>query len=314
MTLRVTDTREEAEGIRCFELQDPGGADLPAFEAGAHLEVEVELPSGQPALRSYSLLGDPRDQRRYRIAVLLEPGGRGGSRFMHERIAAGTTLRVGAPANGFRLREAEHTILVAGGIGITPILSMVRVLAANGRSFELHYAATTPARMAFRETVESLAGPRAHLYFTGLGPHRPMDISALLSAATAATHVYVCGPRGLIRAVTAFGEQAGWPTSRIHVESFGATSRTSDAAIDVHLERSALTLHVAPDETILDAILRVGVWAPYECRRGECGTCMTRIIDGEPDHRDVCLSQEIRQHYMCTCVSRARSERLTLDL
>ena len=141
-----------------------------------------------------------------------------------------------------------------------------------------------------------------------------MDISVLLSAATPATHVYVCGPHGLIRAVTAFGEQSGWPRSRIHVESFGATSLTTDGAIDVHLERSAITLRIAPDETILDAILRAEVWAPDQCRRGECGTCVTRVIDGEPDHRDVCLSQEIQQHYMCTCVSRARSDRLTLDL
>lgn len=314
LTLHVTDIRDEAEGIRSFELRDPGGAELHPFEAGAHLQVEVTLPDGQVALRHYSLLGDPRDRSRYRIAVLLA-GGRGGSRFMHERVAPGSSLRAVPPENGFPLLlEADHSILMAGGIGITPILSMVRMLAQEGRSFELHYAARTPARMAFREGIEALAREKAHFYFTHGERPQPLDLEALLAPPRSGAHVYVCGPPGMIRAVTSVGQAAGWPKDRIHFEGFGPGQHASDRAIEVHLERSALTVQVGPGETILDAILNAGVWAPSECRRGTCASCMTRVVAGEPDHRDVCLSQALRETYMCTCVSRARSDHLTLDL
>lgn len=314
MTLRVTDIRDEAEGIRSFELRDPEGAELPPFEAGAHLQVEVELPNGRAAQRHYSLLGDPRDRSRYRIAVLLEAEGRGGSRFMHERIEPGSILRVAPPENGFPLLDADHTILIAGGIGITPLLSMVQTLVHHGRSFELHYAARTPARMAFGEGIEVLAGDRARFYFSHVAPPQLIDLEALLATPRRGTHVYVCGPPAMIRAVTSLGEKAGWPKGQIHFESFGPTRLPGDRTVTVHLERSALTVKVAPGETILDAILNAGVWAPYECRRGECASCMTRVVAGEPDHRDVCLSQDLREQYICTCVSRARSHHLTLDL
>lgn len=314
MALRVTDIRDEAEQIRSFELRDPGGADLPPFEAGAHLQVEVELANGRVAQRHYSLLGDPRDRSRYRIAVLLEAEGRGGSRFMHERIEPGSILRAASPENGFPLLDADHTILIAGGIGITPLLSMVQTLVHHGRSFELHYAARTPARMAFGEGIEALAGDRAHFYFTHVEPPQLVDLEALLATPRRGTHVYVCGPPVLIRMVTSLGEQAGWPKGQIHFESFGPTLLPGDRVIEVHLERSALTVQVVPGETILDAILNAGVWAPYECRRGECASCMTRVVAGEPDHRDVCLSEGLREQYMCTCVSRAHSTHLTLDL
>jgi ferredoxin-NADP reductase len=315
VTLRVTDIHDEAEGIRSFDLRDPGEAALPPFEAGAHLQVEVELPDGQAGLRAYSLLGDPRDRGRYRIAILLEAEGRGGSRFMHERIEPGSRLRVVPPENGFPLLlRSEHSILIAGGIGITPILSMARTLVQHGRSFELHYTTRTPARMAFREGIEALAGEKAHFYFTHVERPQPVDLEALLATPRPGAHVYVCGPPGMIRAVTSLGEEAGWPTGRIHFESFGPKQRASDRAIDVYLERSALTVPVAPGETILDALLNAGVWAPHECRRGECASCMTRVVAGAVDHRDVCLSPELQKTYMCTCVSRAHSEHLTLDL
>lgn len=314
LTLRVSDVRDEAARIRSFELRDPRGAELPPFEAGAHLQVEVELPDGRAAQRHYSLLGDPRDRSRYWIAVLLEAEGRGGSRFMHERIEPGSSLRVALPENGFPLIDAEHCMLIAGGIGITPILGMVRTLGQRGRSYELHYAARTPARMAFRGAIEALAGDKAQFYFTHVERSRLVDLEALLATPRPGAHVYVCGPTAMINAVTSLGEKAGWPRSRIHVESFGATLGPDDRVVEVHLERSALTVRVAPGETILDAILNAGVEAPFECRRGECASCMTRIVAGEPDHRDVCLSQELRKSYMCTCVSRARSGHLTLDL
>lgn len=315
MTLQVTSTRDEADGIRSFDLRDPGGAELLPFEAGAHLPVAVELRNGEATLRHYSLFGNPRDRSRYRIAVLLEAGGRGGSRFMHETIEPGSPLRVAPPEAGFPLRlEADHSILIAGGIGITPLLSMVETLRQHERSYELHYAARTPARMAFRQEIAALAGPKAHFYFTHVARPQSLDLGALLTSPRPGTHLYVCGPPGLIHAVRSKALAAGWSRDRIHFESFGPKQRPGDRAITVHLERSALTIQVAPGETVLDALLHAGVWAPYECRRGECGSCMTRVVAGEPDHRDLCLSQEIRETYMCTCVSRARSDHLTLDL
>jgi len=315
MTLRVAEVGEEAKNIRSFELRDPEGAELPPFEAGAHVRVEVELPGGKAALRHYSLLGDARDRSRYRIAVLLEAEGRGGSRFMHERVEPGSMLRVTTPEQGFPLRlDAEHSILIAGGIGITPILGMLRELARSGRRYELHYAARTPGHMAFRREVEAVAGERARFYFDHGERPGPLDLEALLATPAPDARVYVCGPPGMIRAVRSLGEAAGWPPGRIHFESFGPKRLAGDRPVEVHLERSGLTVHVAPGQTILDVVLDAGVWAPYECRRGECGACMTRIVDGRPDHRDVCLSEPLREAYMCTCVSRAHSDRLTLDL
>ncbi|MGE0040312.1 MAG: 2Fe-2S iron-sulfur cluster-binding protein [Vicinamibacterales bacterium] len=313
MRLRVTDIRDEAEGIRSFDLRDPGGAELPPFEAGAHIEVTIEWPDGRTAARHYSLLGDPRDQSRYRIAVLLEPAGRGGSRFMHERVETGSSLRVGSPANGFSLREADHTILIAGGIGITPILSMARTLGQQGRSFEVHYAARTPARMAFRDELEAVARGHAHFHVTGADPRR-FDLAAILAAPVHGARAYACGPPAMIRAVSAASDQAGWPKDRIHFEGFGLHQRPGDRAITVTLERSGLTVEVAPGVAVLDALLDAGVWAPHECRRGTCGSCMTRVVAGEPDHRDVCLPEALRDQFICTCVSRARTGYLTLDL
>jgi len=182
MALRVEAVRDEAAGIRSFELRHPGTLPLPPFEAGAHLRVEVELSDARTAQRPYSLLGDPSDGSRYRIAVLLEPDGRGGSRFLHERIRRGSTLRVLPPENDFPLLpEPAHAILIAGGIGITPILSMVRTLERQGRDYELHYVARTSAAAAFLEEIEALAQRRAHFYFSRGERPRPLDLEVLLS-------------------------------------------------------------------------------------------------------------------------------------
>lgn len=314
-TLRVTDLWNETPTIRSFELRSVDGGDLPRFDAGAHLPLEVVLPNGQRGIRQYSLFGDSEDRSRYRIAVLLEPDGRGGSRYLHEQVTPGSILRAQPPENAFPLAlQAEHSILVAGGIGITPILSMIRTLERHGRSYDVHYTARTSAEMAFRETIESLAGGRGHLHFTRVEAPHTLDLRSLLTTPIPGVHLYVCGPRGMIRNAVALCEEYGWPRGQLHVESFGAKQRAGDRAIDVHLRLSGLTVQVGPGETILAALLEAGVWAPSECGRGECGSCMTRIIDGEPDHRDVCLSQEMRSRYICTCVSRAHSDHLTLDL
>jgi vanillate O-demethylase ferredoxin subunit len=315
MLVEVTRVREEAEGVRSFELRDRDGGDLPPFEAGAHVEVEVHLADGRPGLRHYSLLGDPTDRSCYWIGVLREPDSRGGSRFMHERVALGSSLRISRPINDFPLESsASHSILIAGGIGITPILSMSHALTQRGQSFELHYAARTPERMAFRDRIEAIAGAGAYFYHTHIERPDLFDLRALLSTPRMGTHVYACGPLGLIRAVTEFADEGNWPKSQIHFESFGGGASSSNGTISLYLERSEISLQVGPGETLLDAILEAGVWAPYECRRGTCASCMTRVVAGEPDHRDACLSSELQATYMCPCVSRAHSDHLTLDL
>lgn len=315
LALRVTDIHDETGSIRSFEFRPADSGMLPEYEAGAHLEVEVELPDGQRALRPYSLIGDQADRHRYRIAVLLEADGRGGSRYLHQQVGPGTVLRAARPENAFAMApRAEHSIMLAGGIGITPILSMIRTLERQGQSFEVHYTARTPMEMAFRETIGSLDGGAGHLYYSRVAGHQSLDLRSLLANPKPGVHLYVCGPRGMIRSVLELSGEFGWPRGQLHFESFGAKQLPDDRAIDVHLALTGITVRVAPGETILEALLKAGVWAPSECGRGECGSCMTRLIDGEPDHRDVCLSQEMRSSYLCTCVSRARSGHLTLDL
>jgi ferredoxin-NADP reductase len=313
MTLSVSAIRDEAEGIRSFDLQEPDGAALPPVEAGAHLRVEVTLPSGRTARRHYSLLGDPQDRHRYRIAVRLELAGRGGSRYLHQCVHVGSRLRVEGPDNAFTLHDAPHTVLIAGGIGITPILSMVRALARHGRSYEVHYVARTQARMAFREELACIAGPRAHLYVTEASS-ATASLADALSTRSPGTRLYVCGPPRLLRDVSDMAARVEWPPHHIHTESFGPQASSADHPLEVRLTRSALTLTVGAGETILDALLTAGIWVPYECQRGTCAACMTRVVAGTPDHRDSCLSDALRAEHMCVCVSRAHSRHLTLDL
>ncbi len=224
-------------------------------------------------------------------------------------------MEVSEPRNDFPLAShASHSILIAGGIGITPILPMLRKLIADGASFEIHYAARAREAMAYDREVERLAGDLATLYFGGRAGDTPLDLPALLSAPADGAHVYVCGPAGLIRAVQDTALEKGWRPDQIHFESFGGSAKTDDRPLQVELARSQMSLEIPASQSILDALLEAGVWATYDCKRGECGMCMTPVLQGEPDHRDVFLTESDRERFMCTCVSRAKSERLVLDL
>ncbi len=219
------------------------------------------------------------------------------------------------PNNDFpQASHASHSILIAGGIGMTPILAMLRKLVSDGASFDVHYAARAPESMAYGNEVERLAGDRATLYFGGRAGDAPLDLTALLSTPTDATHVYVCGPAGMIRGARDIASRQSWRPEQIHFESFGGSAQADDRPIQVELARSQMSLEVAASQSILDAMLEAGVWAQYECKRGECGMCMTPVLEGEPDHRDVFLTESDRERFMCTCVSRAKSEGLVLDL
>ncbi|GMQ88446.1 MAG: hypothetical protein BMS9Abin08_1692 [Gammaproteobacteria bacterium] len=315
LSLKVERIQFEAEHIKSFRFCALDGGLLPEFQPGSHLQVKVQLPDGGEAERHYSLLSDPNDREFYEIGVLAEPGGRGGSLYLHEQIHEGDVIESRAPKNEFPMAgSVNHSILIAGGIGITPILSMLHRLASERQSFEMHYSARMVTEFAFRERIEQIAGDSARFY-ASRDPHgQRLDLERVLSTPRPGVHVYVCGPRRMISAVREIAAAQDWPSVQIHFESFGVQPLADDRPLRVHLAKSNITLTVPAERTILDTLLEAGVDVPHDCKRGECTMCTTRVLDGEPDHRDLCLSSEEQASSMCVCVSRARGGELRLDL
>lgn len=315
LSLKVDRINNESERVKSFRFRSIDETQLPAFQPGSHLQIKVKLPDGTDALRHYSLLCDPNDRSHYEIGVLKEPEGHGGSLYMHEQVKEGATLEVHAPINEFPMAgKAEHSILIAGGIGITPILSMLHQLLADKQSFEIHYTARKASDLAFRDRIEQLADDNAYFYASQDADGQRLTLETLLATPKPGTHVYICGPRRLITAVRDTAAAHDWPLAQVHFESFGAQSLPGDQAIRVHLEKSNKTITVPADRTILDTLLEAGVNVPHDCKRGECTMCTTRVLEGEPDHRDLCLSLDEKASSMCICVSRAIGEGLKLDL
>lgn len=305
MKLVVAAREQVAEDTIRVRLAGGGGAPLPAFEPGAHIEVTVG-----GLLRRYSLTSSPHRLDRYEICVLHTRPSRGGSAYVHERLQVGDHVDLAGPFNAFRLVvAAAHSVFIAGGIGVTPFLSMMEALRRAGRPFELHYAARSRDRLL---PLPRFAEPAARYVDEGGSPG--LDVQRLLRGLSPGSDIYVCGPRPLIEAVRTTAAGLGWPPSAVHFESFGAGPQPGDRPVAVRLARSGATIEVRPGMSILDGLLANGVWAAYECRRGECASCVTEVLDGEVDHRDVCLTPEQRRHALCTCVSWARSRELTLDL
>jgi ferredoxin-NADP reductase len=302
--------RDVADGVVGLELALPDGAELPAWTPGAH--IDVELPTG--LTRQYSLCGDPADRGSWRIGVLREADGRGGSRWIADELAAGQTVRVRGPRNNFPLLPARRYVFVAGGIGITPLLAMVRAAAESGAEWELHYGGRTRASMAF---VDELAahGDRVRLH--------PQDevgllaLDAILGTPSPDTLVYCCGPTPLLDAVEQRCRE--WGPGVLHVERFTAVAVVTDGAdtgFEVVCERSGLTVDVPPELTVLEAVENAGIGVLSSCTEGICGTCETTVLEGEPDHRDSLLSDDEKAtgDTMLICVSRCRGARLVLDL
>ncbi len=310
MELKVADKRELADGIWLFELVDPAGADLPAFEAGGH--VPVETPSG--AMRHYSLSNDPAERHRYQIAVKLEPESRGGSRSMVENVAVGDLLKVDAPGNDFPLGEAPDYLLIAGGIGITPILAMARKLTGDGKSFRMVYCTRSAEQTAFLDVLNSgdLSGEIV-VHHDGGDPDLLFDFWDLLENPSK-THVYCCGPKALMEEVR--GMTGHWPESAVHFEDFQPVEkvRAEDAAFKVTLARSGRVVEVPADCTILEALRLNGVRTTSSCESGTCGTCKTGLLEGKPDHRDMVLMDEEKDDHIMICVSRSAGGDLVLDI
>ncbi len=313
LTLRIRQLRWEAEGVISVQLEDPSGAELPAWAPGAH--IDLHLPGD--IVRQYSLCGRPDDHHAWRIGVLREPVGRGGSAAVHEQLRPGHLVRVVGPRNHFSLAASPNYLFIAGGIGITPLIPMIEQAAASGAHWRLVYGGRGLASMAFVEDLR--AQYDAHIEVVPQDSHGLLDLDTLLGTRQDSTLVYCCGPEPLLNAVEE--RCATWGPGSLRVERFAPKHREdpapgSESAFDVVLRRTGATITVAPGCAILEAIEKQGIEAPNSCREGICGTCETTVLAGVPDHRDSLLSQEERDagDTMMICVGRSLSPRLELDL
>ena len=316
LKVRVARKSVEALDICAFELVSADGTPLPAFSAGSH--IDVHLPGG--ITRQYSLCNDPTEGHRYLIGVLKDPGTRGGSKALHEQVHEGDVVQIGAPKNHFPLaHDAKRSLLLAGGIGVTPILCMAERLAISGADFEMHFCTRSVDRTAFRDRIQrSSFASRVQFHFDDGPLEQKLDIAALLAGQPPVTHLYVCGPKGFMDAVLSSARAQGWSESRIHYEYFSAQPVKSDAdgSFEVELASSGKIVVVPKDKTVTQALVEAGIEVQTSCEQGVCGTCITRVLQGEPDHRDMFLTpkEQAANDQFLPCCSRAKSARLVLDL
>jgi vanillate O-demethylase ferredoxin subunit len=312
MQLRVRSITYLAEAINGYELVDPRGRDLPRFAAGAHIDLRFS-----DFVRQYSLCNDPAERRRYCIAVLREDTSRGGSRYLHEKIRAGDLVEVSMPRNNFPLESAvERHLLIAGGIGIAPIMSMIAELQRRCADFQLHYCTRSAARTAFRDDLALIVGDRrVHFHYDGGEPSRGLDVRAVLRDPPQGTHLYYCGPAGLM-AATAEATK-GWPAGTVHYEYFTAPPAASvveEKAFRVRLAKRGVEYEIPVGQTIVGVLRRHGIAVPTSCELGYCGACVTRYLAGEPDHRDQVLREYGRGRFVLICCARSKTSVLDLDL
>jgi vanillate monooxygenase ferredoxin subunit len=316
LQVRVVRKATEAVDISTFELVNVDDRPLPAFSAGSH--VDVHLPNG--LTRQYSLCNDPSEAHRYLIGVLRDAASRGGSQAMHAQVKEGDVLHISAPKNHFPLaHEATHSVLVAGGIGVTPILCMAERLAVTSASFEMHYCTRSPERTAFRERIAASAfSSQVHFHFDDGAESQKLRLDRLLFPMRPGVHLYVCGPKGFMEWLLGAARSAGWPAQRLHYEFFGAevVKSEDDASFEVKLASSGKVVLVPRDKTVVQALAAIGVEIATSCEQGVCGTCLTRVLEGEPDHKDTYLTpqEQMANDQFTPCCSRSNSPLLVLDL
>ena len=315
ITVQVLRKKQEAIGICSYELARADGAALPAFSAGSHIDVTV--PGG--LTRQYSLCNDAAEQHRYRIAVLRDAASRGGSVAMHDALKEGDSVQISEPRNHFPLVHAQKTVLFAGGIGVTPLLCMAQRLAAIGADFTLHYCTRSAERTAFRDEIAaSPFAANVKFHFDDGDAGQKLDLAKEIARPQAGTHLYVCGPTGFIDWVVKTAAQQGWPGEQVHLEYFGAAPQdtTGDQAFDVKIASSGAIYRIPADQTVVHALQEHGVEIMMSCEQGVCGTCITRVLEGECDHRDLYFTDEekARNDQFTPCCSRAKSKLLVLDI
>jgi vanillate monooxygenase ferredoxin subunit len=313
-TVKVSAKTKEADDIMSFELIATEGETLPPFKAGSHIDVEIS-----PGLvRQYSLCNDPREKHRYLIGVLREPQSRGGSVAMVDGLAVGDKIKIGEPRNNFILEPtAKRVLLLAGGIGITPILCMAEQLASAGTPFEMHYCTQSQRRAAFYDRIAA-SGFAAYVQFYFDDKGTRIDFDRLLAKREPGHHLYVCGPKGFIAAVLDRAKTAGWNPDSLHSEFFAPAenlARRKEKAFEIEIFSTGERLRVEADKSVADVLNANGFDIPLSCEQGICGTCMTRVLAGAPDHRDMILTDEEKKNNQFTpCCSRSVSDVLVLDL
>lgn len=312
---KVTAVIDAGNLIKSYVCEPLKGRELPSFNAGSH--IQIHLPSKK--IRSYSLVNPTHEQNRYQIAVKLEENGRGGSKEMHEEITVGSQLRISVPKNNFVLYEdVQKYILISGGIGITPLLSMAHKLTELEKHFEFHICAKTAAFIPFNFELQNWTfAPNTEIHLDKNGKSS-IDLSKVLAKPDRDTLLYICGPSGFNKWIKETAQKNAWHSDQIKEEHFSSeTSGLPESqAFEVTLSKSGKTLTVTKDQTIIDALLLNNLKVDYSCLQGTCGTCISTVLDGEIDHRDVVLTKEekIASKKMCICVSRAKNDRIVLDL
>jgi vanillate O-demethylase ferredoxin subunit len=313
LQVKVLRRREEAEDIASYELVRADGGVLPPFSAGSH--IDVHLPGG--LVRQYSLCNDPHNAAHYRLGVLRDAASRGGSAAMHTQVHEGDVLTISEPRNHFALHAAPHTVLLAGGIGITPLLCMAQRLVAIGASFEIHACNRSLPRSAFVEELRAF-GERFHLHLDDGEPAQKLDLPAVLRNAPEGARLYVCGPAGFIDFVVNTAKAQAWPGDHVHLEYFGAAPQdtTGDGSFQVKVASTGKVYTIAADQTVTAALAAQGVDILVSCEQGVCGTCLTRVLEGQCEHRDMYLTDEEKaaNDQFTPCCSRAKSALLVLDL
>lgn len=304
-----------AEGIAGVELVAANGGALPSFSAGSHIDVHL----GEDLLRQYSLWNNPSETHRYCLGVLREEAGRGGSEAVH-KLQLGDPLKISAPRNNFELvNDAKQSLLLAGGIGITPILSMAQTLHDNGTGFTMHYCARNSVRMAFQDLIAaSDFADKVQLHFDDGAAEQKFNMDVLSQAPADGTNLYVCGPAGFMDAVLASAKGA-WPAAALHREYFSAdvsAPNGEDRAFKIQIGSTGDILDVPTDKSIIEVLTTIGIEIPTSCEQGICGTCLTPVLQGTPDHRDLVLTEEEHDDndQMTLCCSRALTDLLVLDL
>ncbi|MEJ6710461.1 MAG: cytochrome P450/oxidoreductase [Amylibacter sp.] len=312
LDVTVQNRSDVATDIIGLELASTHGTPLPSYDAGAHVDVYVK--SG--LIRQYSLTGDPADRSKYRLGILLDPKSRGGSTAIHTGFKEGTQVKIGRPRNNFQMgSNVAQTILFAGGIGVTPMLNMAYALEASGASWEMHYCGRTADRLAFTDELERF-GDKVQVHIDSGPDDQKLDINSVLANAKSDKHIYVCGPNGFMDFIVKSAENYDWNDDCVHLERFGAEVNTDGAPFTVVAQKSGKSFEVLPSETISQKLEENGIHVQVSCQSGVCGTCLTRVAEGMPDHRDLVQTdlEKASNAQITVCCSRSKTKKLVLDL